>query len=472
MKFFQNKKNIFFLFLVFLSIFLRLYNLNTTARFTRDESSDLVSMKRIIDQKDITLIGPIAEGNTGIFSSLTYYISLPFVYFSKFDPIGPVMAVSFYGLITVFLIWFFFKKEKVKWLPFFLLPVLISPFVEISRWAWNPHFIPFWQILGLIIFISNIPFHLVITGILFGLTIHQHWYSVFSCLGLTILIYQKNKKIKDIFHYLIGLFISIVPFIIFDLTHPPGLFLSRMLYFSPVSTTNHFNLINFFIKFIKIPLQFTQYISSSNQIFGWTILILSLILISKNLLNKKHSLNLFLVPIAFQFIGLSFISSPIADRYLIPSILFFIIWLSKNSKSIISKLIVLIIITSSISSLPRILTQIDWTNNINALKEITKIIEIESTKTNNPFNLVVLQSPDGNTKGTRFRDLLKIKNINPLPPEDYQTPKTLYVISYNSWEKIKEDPAYEMSHFRKNSPDDSWQIDNSSWILYKVDKFH
>ena len=245
-----------------------------------------------------------------------------------------------------------------------------------------------------------------------------------------------------------------------------------MLYFSPISTTNHFNLINFFIKFINIPLQFTKYISYSNQIFGWTILVLSLILLFKNLLNKKHSLNLFLIPILFQFVGLSFISSPITERYLIPSILFFIIWLSKNSKSNISKLIIVITIISSVFSLPKILTQNDWTNNINALKQITDIIKNESIKTSNSFNIVVLQSPDGNTKGTRFRDLLKIQNINPLPPEDYQSPKTLYVISYGSWDQVRDDPAYEMSHFRKSSPDNSWQIDNSNWILYKVDKLN
>lgn len=131
----KNKSKLFLYFIVLftITVFIRFFNLNITARFTRDESSDLVSIKRIIDQKDITLIGPIAEGNTGIFSSLTYYISLPFAMFSNNNPLGPVWAAAFYGSLTVLLIWLFFKKEKIKWLPIFLLPVVISPYVEISR---------------------------------------------------------------------------------------------------------------------------------------------------------------------------------------------------------------------------------------------------------------------------------------------------------------------------------------------------
>lgn len=465
----KSKLYFYFIFLFIVAIFVRFYNLNTTARFTRDESSDLVSMTRIIDQKDITLIGPIAEGYSGIFSSLTYYISLPFVYLSKSDPLGPVVAASFYGLLTIVFSWLFFKKEKVKWLPLFLLPVIISPFVEMSRWAWNPHFIPFWQILGLLVFISSIPYSSLIVGVLFGLTIHQHWYSVFYCLGFVFLIYKKNKKLKDLIQYIVGLFIAITPFIIFDITHPPGLFLSRMLYFSPV-VSNSYNFTNILAKFVQMPFQFIQYITYNNQILSWIIILFSIIILVKNILRKEHSSNLFLIPILAQFIGLSLISSAIANRYLIPCILFYILWLSKNLKSIFSKSIVLIIIISSLIGLPKILTQNDWTNNIGALKQITTIIKEDSIQTNNSFNLVVLQSPDGNTKGSRFRDLLKIQNINPLPPEDYKTPKTLFVISYGSWDKIKEDPAYEMSHFRKNSPDNYWQIKNSQWILYKVNR--
>lgn len=456
--------------LFFSGIFLRFFNLSTTARFTRDESSDLIKMKQIIDQKDITLIGPTAEGNTGIFSSLTYYISLPFVYFSKNNPVSPAWASAFYGSITILLIWIYFKKQKDIWKPIYFLPIVLTPFIQMSRWAWNPHFIPFWQILGILILNSSLPLNFLISGLIFGLTIHQHWYAVFSCLGIAILILIKNKKFKPLFYFLIGLFISICPFILFDLTHPPGLFFSRMLYFSPVAINQSLNIFSVFSRVLTIPFQFFNYLTFHQPILTWLIILLTTILTIKNFYQKKSSLNLFLIPILFQFLGLSIISTPIEDRYLIPGIIFFIIWLFYNSKNILAKILIITLIFSGLYSLPKIIFQNDWTNNLTALTEITQIIENKSSSINK-FNLVVLQSPDQNTKGSRFRDLLKIKNINPLPSEDYSNPNSLFVITYSdNWEKIKTDPAYEMDHFRKNQPNQVWKIKNSQWFLYQVNK--
>ena len=464
------KKYLPFTILIFITIFLRFYNLNTTARFTRDESSDLVRIKQIIDNKDITLIGPIAEGNTGIFSSLTYYISLPFVYLSGFKPVGPVLATAFYGTITVILIFLFFKKQKNIWPLIFLLPVTLSPLVEISRWAWNPHFIPFWQIVGILTLYSPIPINLLITGFLFGLTIHQHWYAIFSCAGLAVLIFIQNKKIKPVIKFLSGIFISLLPFVLFDLTHPPGLFITRMLYFSPVSLNQSFHFSSFFQKLIIAPYQFTDYLTYHQTIFTWLIITLTLILIINNICQKYYKNNFFLIPVLFQFLGLSLISDPIVDRYLIPGILFFLIWLTQNSSKIIAKIIITLLIFSSFLSLPKILRQNNFNTNIQALTNITQIIE-NQINSNDKFNLVVLQSPDQNTKGLRFRDLLKIDNIQILPPEDYSNPDILFVITYSdNWEKIKTDPAYEMDHFRKNQPDNIWKIENSQWILYQINK--
>ncbi len=469
----KNKQIIYkvsLILLFFIGIFLRFFNLSTTARFTRDESSDLVKMKQIIDQKDITLIGPTAEGNTGIFSSLTYYISLPFVYFSQNNPLSPAWASAFYGSITILLIWLFFKKQKNIWKPIYFLPIVLTPFLQMSRWAWNPHFIPFWQILGILILNSNFPLNFLISGIIFGLTIHQHWYAVFACFGMIILVLVKNKKIKPILQFLAGLFISLCPFILFDLTHPPGLFFSRMLYFSPISVNHKLNLLNILTKIVTSPYQFINYLTFNQIFLNWVIIILTTILIIKNFYQKKSKLNFFLIPILFQFLGLSLISTPIENRYLIPCILFFVLWLLDNSKNIITKILIIILIFSGLYSLPQVLFQNDWTNNIAALTKITQIIKNESP-TDGKFNLIVLQSPDQNTKGSRFRDLLKINNINPLPPEDYSSPNTLFVITYSdNWEKIKTDPVYEMDHFRKNQPNQVWKIDNSKWFLYQVNK--
>ena len=444
----------FFLFLV--TCFFRLYNIQTSARFTRDESSDLVSIKKIYDNRKITLIGPIGEGNVAIFSSLTYYLCLPFAILLNFDPISPAVAASFFGIVTVVLIWKLFQIYNIKFNLLFLVPIFIFPYLESSRWAWNPHFIPFWQILGLILFYLNVPLNYMLSGLIFGLTIHQHWYAVFSCIGVGLLLLIETKKIKNLIQFGIGLFLSILPFVIFDVTHPPGLFFSRMINFSPISADSNNNI-------ISIITQFSSYLVNNNQTVGVIILILSLGL-------TIYRKNRYLIPIIFQFLGLLLITTPIANRYLLPGVLFSIIWLSQNINHKLTKLIIIIILITNIYYLPKIISQNDWSTNIKALKEITQIITSESKKDNLVFNIIVLQSQDGNTKGSRFRDLLQLQNTHPLSPDDYDNPKSLFIISQNSWDKVKVDAAYEINNFRSDTPTSSWEINNSVWFLYKVNK--
>lgn len=462
------KKILLFL-LIGLTIFLRLYNLNLTARFTRDESSDLVSMKRIFDNRQLTLVGPIADGNVAIFSSLTYYISLPFAVLFNFDPVGPAVAASFYGILTVLLIWLLFKKNNIKFSLIYLLPVFIFPFVEASRWAWNPHFIPFWQILGLLVIYLNIPFAYILSGLLFGLTIHQHWYSVFMCAGTGLLFLILTKKFLRLLQFGIGLFIAIIPFIIFDLIRPPGLFFSRMIYFSPLSTSSSsINLESIFINFTKIPLQFLSYLVYDNLLIGKILLILTIILIIYIFIKKKFLSNLYLIPIVFQFLGLSLLSTPIPNRYLLACVIFYIVWLSQNLKYKVSKLIIIIIIFTNIIYLPKILNQNTAITNMAALKDITNLISADSKKEKVPFNIAVLQSNDHDIKGRRFRDLLSIQNIYPVTSDDYNSPKILYVISQKPWEILKNDLAYEIGHYRPEETPQFWKINNSEWIVHKI----
>ncbi|MBU1117427.1 hypothetical protein KKD37_00520, partial [Patescibacteria group bacterium] len=87
------------------------------------------------------------------------------------------------------------------------------------------------------------------------------------------------------------------------------------------------------------------------------------------------------------------------------------------------------------------------------------------------FNLIVLESPDGNTLGFRFKDLLTLKDISPENPAEYKDIDTLYIISYQGdWNILSKDPAYELDEFRSLSPQEVIPIPDSSWYLYKISK--
>jgi len=445
------------IFYFLLVIFSRFFNLNTTSRFVWDESSDLVRMYQLYFHPKLTLIGPMSQDGVKVFSSLSYYLTLPFVALFKFTPVSSAYATAFFGVITISILVYLLKKFKICQLTYWLSLILFLisfPFLESSRWAWNPHFIPFWQSLAVLFFTFNLPLLNLLSGIFMGATIHHHWYALFASLGF---LFKKN--------YFFGIIIAILPFIIFDLTHPPGLFLSRALFFSPISPVNYS--INLSVIY-KIPLQFFSYLSGNNKIFGVSLLLLFLFLIIKN--RKKINFN-YLIPVILQLFGLMLIKSEIFTHYLLPAVLFFYLFIIINANKIkVFNYVLLLLIISNLFSLKHIFFQNDWSNNINAINEITNIIESQAKIDKAKFNIAVLSSPDPNTKGQRFRDLLRLKKIDTAPDHDYQNINQVYFLSYAPWDKLVQDPSYEINGFRNSMPISTWTIKNSSWILYKVQK--
>lgn len=454
-------KKIFIIFLFLSAFFFRFYNLSQTARFTRDESSDLVAIKNIYTQRKITLIGPFSSGGIEVFSSLTYYLLLPFCVVFNFDPLAPVYGTAFYGFLTVVFLYFILKKTHWSYLTF-ILAIIFTPLLVSSRWAWNPHLIPFWQVLALFVILSKLPFKYFLTGIFMGLTIHQHWYAVFTVLAIFPIIFFLNKKIKFLWQYGLGIFFTISPFLLFDLTHPPGLFITRMLYFSPMSTS--IDKISLLSHLWQNTLGTFRFFSGNQTVFGIISLILTILVVILYR-SKQH---LWFLPLIIQIVCLSFTHSPYADRYVLPVAIFYLFWLAQFQKQFLTKILTLLLIFFNLSNLSTTLNFSDWSTNIQAQKQISDII-VNHQQNDSSFNLIVLQSPDGTTKGTRFKDLLKIKNISPKNDEDYQNVDTLYVITYqSSWTKLSQDPAYEIGNFRSHLPQYVTKISNSNWYLYQL----
>ncbi|MBI2599909.1 hypothetical protein HYW43_03250, partial [Candidatus Daviesbacteria bacterium] len=228
-----------FLIFLFLSLltFTRVYNLDRTARFIWDESSDLVRMHQFFVERKITLIGPIDETGTKIFSSLTYYMLMPFAILGNFDPVSPVFGSAFWGILTAVLIIYLTYLINKKFVLVTALLVLVwFPLVETSRWAWNPNLIPFWATLGILFFQFKGKLKMFVAGIFLGFTIHSHYLSLFALsgfIGSLIIFSFKEKIFKNVVWIITGIVVTLVPFVIFDLRHPPGLFLTRIMFFSP-----------------------------------------------------------------------------------------------------------------------------------------------------------------------------------------------------------------------------------------------
>lgn len=472
-----TKKRLNFTLLVIffvLLIFTRFYNLQNTARFIWDESSDLVKIHQYFVEKKITLVGPISEDGNKVFSSLTYYLLMPFAILGNFDPLSPVIGSAFFGVLTGLLLFLLFKKIDPK-LPAYLYSPLILfwfPLVETSRWAWNPNFIPFWTVLALLAYQNQVNWAFFLTGLFLGLTIHHHYLALFSVGAFSLVIFIqsfKKNQLRKFFLYAFGVFLTILPFVLFDLRHPPGLFLTRIFFFNQAEKNFGFlHLANKSLgNFQQILFYFTQS-KILSFIFGWLVAILFIL----DIKAKSRSFD-YALPWLFQILGLSFIAN-VYNHYFLPSLIFFVVWLlypRKKPASFVVKISLIILTLGAIFSVTRQLTNKSWQTDIKSVKSITAIIvkEISSRDLKNN-NLAVLVSPDNNIYGRRFRDLLLIKNVALKTKEEYQISDHLFVISTGEEKQIRNDPAPEISSFRSGSLQGKWGISNSPWTVYLFDR--
>lgn len=458
-----------FLLLIFFAIALiasRTINLNKTARFIWDESSDLVNIHEIYVDKKLTLIGPISEDGSKVFGSLTYYMYLPFAVAGNFDPISTAYGAAFWGIITGLLLLYLVYKvnKKLVWL-FAPIIILWYPLVETGRWAWNPNLIPFWVILALIFYLGKGNFSKFLSGLFVGLSVHHHYLAIFAAAGLGLVIIKdclESKKWKSIFSYAGGVILALAPFVLFDLTHPPGLFLSRILYFNNLGPKigfldNLFSVVNgTFLYFVQIPL----------IAIIFAIIILFLILI--DIKTRSKAIYFFLAFIV-QLVGVAFASN-FYPHYILAGIPFLVVYLiypRKNYGAKITFATMFILLISSIITFPAQITKVIWESDISSTRFIANTIRQEITFSdlkNN--NIAVLASPDTNTYGRRYRDLLLIKNTPLLNKGQYEISDHLFVVTTSNLETVREDPAYEIKDFKDGPLIKSWNVPGSDWKVF------
>ncbi len=457
---------IFFAVLVFFS---RFYNLDKTARFLWDESSDLVKMRQIYSEKKITLIGPISEDGNKVFSSLTYYMFMPFAILGHFDPVAPAYGAAFWGTLTIFLLMYLAYKINSNLL-FLAIPIFIFwyPLVETGRWAWNPNLIPFWITLALIFYLRKGLAAKFLSGLFMGLSLHQHYLAFFAGAGLCLVTFfeaLKEKNLKKFLLFILGIFIALLPFVLFDLTHPPGLFLSRILYFNYLGSaetktsylTNAFAVIN----------SSFQYFAQS--VFLKILLIFSILpLIFLDIKNRSRAL-LFICIFFIQILGVSLFKG-FSNHYILAGIPFFIVYLiypRKNTGKIMSFVCLVIILVSSIFSFSDQIKRVTWETDIASTRNIASLIQetIQKNDLKNA-NLAVLASDDPNTYGRKYRDLLLLKGVNLKSKGEYDISDELFVITTSSLDKVRNDKAYEIDRFRNGPLVKSWEIPNSDWRIF------
>lgn len=469
------KKIVIIILFGLLLLLTRFYNLENTTRFIWDESSDLVKVHQIYVDKKLTLVGPISEDNSKVFGSLAYYLSMPFLIIGKFDPLSPILGTVLGGIITAIGCLLLSKKLNPNRSLVFVSLIVLTwfPLLQSSRsglWAWHVSYIPMWLILGTLLYIRGKKLDLALAGFFLGLTIHHHYISIFAIASFSLVAAVdkiRHKKYTQILLLFVGIALAILPFVIFDLRHPPGLFLSKILHNSPV--VMQFSLTRILQKIMVLSSEMFFFFTQS-KILAITLETMVVALIACDLKNRNRSI-LWLVGWMGQLVGLIFIQNDgVSVHYLLPASIFFLIWLivpRKGLGRIISTTTFTILIISSVASLKSQLTRKNWQTDIPSVRLLTNTIKNEITIKNlNNNNLAVLASQDNNVYGRRYRDVLLVNNIKLKTREEYQYSDHLFVISISDETTIRADKAYEMDFFRDGELISKWDWPSSEWNLY------
>lgn len=313
---FSRLELILLLLLIFITIFLRTYNLEKRLPFGWDQERDAEMAWQIIKMGKPTLIGPrVISDDAFYLGPIWYYLITPFYFLFDMDPLAMGAFMVILGVLTTLAVYFFTKyllgvKQAI------IISLIWASLGDVV--AWNPLLIPLTTVV-LLYFLSKIvdgeykfiPYSLLLTG--FALQLHFQAALFLPPFLLAIFFYIKkfNKyPIKSLSVGIILFLLTFLPLIIFDLRHD---FLNIKgfikLFFNPVENDIYFisKLVLLWNKFIQTCMFFIPNIYEFNAklLLGIIVFLISVtgLLISK-LSNEKKILMIALIifpPLVYSF---------------------------------------------------------------------------------------------------------------------------------------------------------------------------
>ncbi len=222
----DKKLKIMFLILLFFGVLIRIHYLFTKSFFVNDQGRDLLILSQMLLRKRPVLIGPSTSFFTSIgnlpFGPHYYYFLFPFFLFSKKPEIIGLSLVLIYFISILFLI----KSKKISNLAKVISLILITFSINsiyYSTFIWNLNVAMVFGFSIFLIFLNwedkllEKPILLFLLGIALGSTFQMHYGTFFLVTGLSIKLFF--KKTQSIIYLVLGIILSFIPFLIFEVRH-------------------------------------------------------------------------------------------------------------------------------------------------------------------------------------------------------------------------------------------------------------
>ncbi|MFH1967482.1 MAG: glycosyltransferase family 39 protein [Patescibacteria group bacterium] len=457
--------------IILVAIGLRFYRLENNARFIWDEGRDMLAIRRLIVNRDLTLFGPYNEidGKKDFFGVFHYYLMAPALWASHFDPIGPTIFTAGLGVVSVLLLYFLLtqwtsppKALLVTWL------YAISPLVvKYVQWVWNPNTTPFFGLLyflALTKLVKSSSRSLVwsgLAGLCLGLLFQLHYFTapLVVVFLLTFFVSRRQKSTQTVRlnwpHLSLFFALAVLPnlsFVLFDLTHE--FFYTKIVKEMLLATDGNSYLTLTGWRLVWYPVQYSLDIIKKllqvNTVWAGIILAFLLYQIKQSFDNFRRtrlvSLDLWISLSWMAFILMTDVFTSLTNDYHSAFLWFGLLFLLVE-KLPLRKMTLLGIGLLSVSMIlgNQLNRSSDWSENMPLVRALSQVVT-QDVQTNQigqtQFNLATFT--DADTRGIRYRYFLVKDGLEPSDIDQYAQDKLIYIITPHSEIETKRNPAWEI----------------------------
>lgn len=446
-----------------LAAFLRLYRLGPSLQFLGDQGRDALVMYRMLAEMDLPFIGPITSVGGFYLGPLYYYLMAPFLWLTRFNPVGPAVATAVLGVLTVPVLYFVAKKFYSHRVAIWAAGLYAVAYIPVSetRSAWNPNLM---SLASLGIIYGFYTKKLWLAALSLGAALQFHYMIVFLAPWLIWQLWLVRRN-QQLLKSLMILLLLMAPLILFEVKNnwlnTKGLieFLTKHQYGSLNWWTVIKNTVGRSEQAIGMVLGFGRDYSPLRAWLTKGFLLLLLVFIKRLKFLGLYLLLTIPVLAAYQdniyphYLGFLFPAVFILSAAI----------LSKLPKLFLPAFAVLFLVYN----LPQINALLTQNGNLANVQKTARFIS-EDIK-NNGYNQVNLALIDGTRDypAMSFRYFLTLAGTPPLPIDAYPQTQILYVISPYQQTDLLDQPMWEVQALLPAEVVATWEFSNRENI-YKI----
>lgn len=217
-----SKYTFLFFLIITLSTFLRLYRLPENTVFHGEIGHNYLAIKNIVQNSQIPLVGPPTSHPWLYFGPLFYWIFIPFLKLSNFDPLAGSYFFAISQIFVILLNYIVLDKlfnKKIALISSFLLAISYN-FLKISLEARffslvTLFFYPFLYYLYQGISKKN-KIKLLLAGLFLGIMLNFHYAPLILLSPVFVILYKFARKKRNFIYITMGVVIPLLPLLIYD----------------------------------------------------------------------------------------------------------------------------------------------------------------------------------------------------------------------------------------------------------------